>query len=140
MATTLAPIDRSTSPDCGFTCRGNDTWDANNFSNVIALEVSEHERILIRADLHLEFWSKVEWQVVVSLVIYVVDHSNAWLEGLDDIVGVFSQTLNELIVEPYEMAHLDFDEMEASLSITFQLFSIDKGVSHLSFTNKMHEL
>jgi hypothetical protein len=140
MSTTLALIDGFTSSDCSFTCRGNDTRDTNNFSNIIALKISEHDRILIRTNLDLEFGSKVKWQVVISLVIYVVDHSDARLKSFHDIVRVFSQTLNELIVESYEMAHFNFDKVETSLSITFQLFSIDKSVSNLSFTNKMHEL
>lgn len=140
MSATLALIDGFASPDCSFTCRGNDTGDTNNFTNIIALKISEHDRILIRADLHLEFGGEIEWQVVISLVIYVVNHSNTCLKRFYNIIRVFPQTLNELVVESHEMAHFNFDKVKTSLSITFQLFSIDKSVSDLSFANKMHEL
>lgn len=122
------------------TSRSDNTWNANQLSHKITLEISKHERVLIRMNLYLKVGRWLHVWVHLIVVVDSIDCLDCRLEDFDIFKWTVPEDGDKLIVEGNEVLHFDFQVMITSLGIVFKLFSIDIDTSNLGLPDKVHKL
>jgi hypothetical protein len=80
MSTVLALNSHFRSSNCSPACIGNDARHYNQLTNEVALQVSEHARILITVNLHLEVRNRVSFLEVLTEIVSLVNLLHCFLE------------------------------------------------------------
>lgn len=136
----VAALEHSLSgPNGTLTSRDNNSGKANQFTNQITLQISEHLGVLIRVDLYLELGGDLHVWVHLIVVIGPIDSLDGRLENLDVITWVVSEAFHQHVVEGVEVLHVHLQEVLSSLGIALELFSVYKNVVHLGLPDEMHK-
>jgi hypothetical protein len=90
-------------------------------------------------NLYLEFWRWIEVWVGLIIEVSPVNGFDSCLEHLNVILWIRSEHLDEVVIETLEMFHLNFQRVQASLSVVLELVSVDEGILDLGLPHEMHE-
>lgn len=125
--------------DLGLHRRGDDSGNANELRDLVALKSAQLSRHLIRVHLHLKLGILFHVRIVDVKDLRVVYDLDSALESLDVLRWRVLEILGELLVERVELGHFESKVVLSSLDIVLELFSVGENVIFLCFSDKMHE-
>jgi hypothetical protein len=99
MSTVGAGVDTFSSSNIALTSRCNDTWYADDLTNQVTLEISDHDWVLITVNLQLEFWAWLHFRVAFVIIVNFINSFNGSLEDFDVLGWLISERSVKLLIE-----------------------------------------
>ena len=99
MTTIGAGIHTLSGSDVALAGRCDNSGNANEFSDQVALEITDHYRILITVNLQLELWARLHVCIVLIIVVDLVNCFDGRLENFDVLSWIRLKCIMKLLIK-----------------------------------------
>lgn len=126
--------------DLRFAGRRDNTGHAHKLCYLVALKCTQLNRNLVRVDLHLKLRRLLHIRVLLLKNLISVDNLDRTFEDLQMVGGRIFEILSQLLVKRNQVAHVELEEVVASLGVVLELLPVDVDVVDLGLLDEMHKL